>query len=108
MGASAPHDYGNYYAWGETSTKSNYDWNTYKYGTEKALTKYASDGKTSLDAEDDAACVNMGGRWRMPSLTQLEELRTHCSWTWASQSGVNGYLVTSQSNGNSIFIPAAG
>ncbi len=108
VGADAPHDYGNYYAWAETSTKSNYDWSTYKYGTEKALTKYGSDGKTTLDAEDDAALVNMGGRWRMPSLAQLEELRTQCSWTWTSQSGVNGYLVTSQSNGNSIFIPAAG
>ena len=117
VGASSPEDYGDYFAWGETSTKSTYDWSNYKHyinGSSTPLTKYntsSSDGtvdnKTTLELSDDAAHVNWGGAWRMPTDAELTELREQCTWTWTTQNGVNGYNVTG-SNGNSIFLPAAG
>ena len=116
VGASAPEDYGNYYAWGETSTKSNYDWNTYKLcnGSYNTQTKYCTsssygtiDNKTTLDLTDDAAYVNWGTSWRMPTKGEQDELRTMCTWTWGKKNGVDGYTVTGP-NGNSIFLPAAG
>ena len=86
-------------------------------GTEITMTKYCGDSslgyngftdtKTILDLEDDAAHVNLGGNWRMPTDAEWEELINNCTWTWTSQNGVNGRLVTA-SNGNSIFLPAAG
>ena len=119
VGASKPEDYGNYYAWGETATKSTYDWSTYKWcrGSYGTMTKYCTDSsygtvdnKTVLDPEDDAAHVNWGGDWRMPTADEIDELNNenYCTWTWITQNGVNGYKVTSVSNGNSIFLPAAG
>ena len=117
VGASSPEDYGDYFAWGETEPKDYYDWSTYKYcnGSSSTLTKYNNsssygtvDNKTQLELSDDAAYVNWGGAWRMPTDAELTELREQCTWTWASQKGVNGYKVTSKSNGNSIFLPAAG
>ena len=57
---------------------------------------------------DDAARANWGGSWRMPTHDELTELRKKCSWTWTTQNGVEGYKVTSKTNGNSIFLPAAG
>ena len=120
IGATTPEDYGNYYAWGETTTKEAYSWATYKYanGDYDKLTKYCTDAsygnegftdnKTTLDPEDDAAHVNWGGNWRMPTATEVNELIDNCTWTWTTQNGVNGYQVTSKTNGNSIFLPAAG
>ncbi len=120
VGATTPEGYGNYYAWGETSTKSTYDWSTYKWcnGSESTLTKYNTSGsygtvdnKTVLDLEDDAAAVNWGGAWRMPTDAEWTELRDNCTWTWTSNyngTGVAGRIVTSNINGNSIFLPAAG
>ena len=123
VGASSPEEYGDYFAWGETEPKSNYDWSTYKWcnGSENTLTKYCSnssygnngftDNKTILDLEDDAARVNWGGSWRMPTDAEWTELRNNCTWTWTTQNGVNGYRVTSNKAGytdKSIFIPAAG
>ena len=116
VGANAPEEYGDYFAWGETQTKSTYAWNTYKWcnGSYDTQTKYCTDSsygtvdnKTVLDKEDDAAAVNWGGKWRMPTKAEQDELRQQCTWTWASQNGVNGYKVTGP-NGNSIFLPAAG
>ena len=116
VGANAPEESGDYFAWGETQTKSTYDWGTYKWcnGSPYTLTKYCTDSdcgtvdnKTVLDKEDDAAAVNWGGSWRMPSDDELTELRTECTWTWTTQNGVNGYQVTGP-NGNSIFLPTAG
>lgn len=82
--------------------------------TDDTLTKYCTssdygtvDGNTILDLEDDAAYVNMGAEWRMPTLEEQEELCSNCSWLWTTQNGVNGYKVTGD-NGNSIFLPAAG
>ena len=116
IGASSPEEYGDYYAWGETETKENYDWSTYKWcnGSSNTLTKYNTDSsygtvdnKTILEPEDDVAHVKLGGSWRMPTDAEWTELRENCTWTWTTQNGVNGYIVTA-SNGNSIFLPAAG
>ena len=117
VGTTTPEGYGDYFAWGETSPKDNYDWSTYKYcnGSETSLTKYNTssdygtiDNKTTLDLSDDAARTNWGGKWRMPTKAERDELRNNCTWTWTTQNGVNGYKVTSKTNGNSIFLPAAG
>ena len=117
VGASKAEDYGGYYAWGETEPKEVYDWSTYKHcrGSLTTLTKYNTlssygtvDNKMELDAIDDAAVVNWGGSWRMPTDAEMTELRNNCTWTWAIQNGVKGYKVTSKTNGNSIFLPAAG
>ncbi len=117
VGATTPEEYGGYYAWGETEEKSNYDWSTYKWcnGSENSMTKYCTDSdngtvdnKTVLDPEDDVAHVKWGGTWRMPTKAEQDELRNNCTWTWTIQNGVKGYKVTSKTNGNSIFLPAAG
>lgn len=116
VGASTPEDYGHYFAWGETKRKATYDWSTYKWcnGSSTTLTKYCNsssygtvDNKTTLELSDDAARANWGGNWRMPTIDELSELNTKCTWTWTTQNGVNGYLVTGP-NGNSIFLPTAG
>ena len=117
VGADYPEDYGDYFAWGETEPKEEYDLSTYKWheGSYYTHTKYCTsstygkvDNKTTLDLADDAANANWGGNWRMPTKTEQDELRTECTWTWTTQNGVKGYIVTSKSNGNSIFLPAAG
>ena len=116
VGASKPGDYGDYYAWGETSTKGTYDWSTYKYcnGRYDSMTKYCTnssygtvDNKTVLESSDDVAHVKWGGGWRMPSIEELEELKEKCKWEWTQQDGHDGYRVTGP-NGNSVFLPAAG
>ncbi len=66
------------------------------------------DNKTVLEPEDDAATANWGNVWRMPTDAEWTELREQCTWTWTAQNGVNGYQVASKTNGNSIFLPAAG
>lgn len=111
LGASKPEEYGDYYAWGEITTKSDYSWSTYKWcnGSFQNITKYNNvDNKTELDPEDDAAHVSLGGNWRIPTDAEWTELRENCTWTWMTQNGVMGRLVTSKVNGNSIFLPAAG
>lgn len=117
VGASKAEEYGDYFAWGEIEPKDYYDWGTYKWcnGSANTLTKYNTsssygtvDNKTQLDLIDDAAYMNWGGKWRMPTDAELTELREQCTWTWTTQNEVNGYKVTSKSNGNSIFLPAAG
>ncbi|MBO5729308.1 MAG: hypothetical protein J6R43_05660 [Paludibacteraceae bacterium] len=119
VGAESPEDYGDYFAWGEVEPKTTYDWSTYKYckGTNKTMTKYCSnssygnngftDTKTVLEPEDDAAVVNWGGSWRMPTDAEMTELVEQCTWTWTTQNGVNGHKIVGP-NGNSIFLPAAG
>lgn len=116
VGANIPEDFGEYFAWGETEPKEQYNWSTYKWsnGSSYALTKYCTmsgygdvDSKVILDSEDDAAHFNWGGAWRMPTKDELEELRNKCEWNWTARNGVNGFSVTGP-NGNSIFIPATG
>ena len=100
IGASTPEGYGNYYAWGETTTKSSYtEDNCRTYGV--------SMNDISGNATYDAARANWGSTWRMPTNAEMEELENNCTWTWTAQSGINGYKVTGQ-NGKSIFLPAAG
>lgn len=121
VGANRPEEYGDYFAWGETSRKyREYNWDTYKYcfeGWSQYLTKYlydcanyhgTIDNKTTLDLSDDAAYRNRGGSWRMPTKTECEELEEQCTWTWTTQNGVKGYEVVSKINGESIFLPAGG
>ncbi len=97
IGAKSPADYGDYFAWGETSTKESY--------TEKTYT--VDYNITSLDAAHDAATANWGEHWRMPTAAEQEELHRECTWTWTTFHGKNGYRVTGK-NGKSIFLPAAG
>lgn len=125
VGASKPEEYGDYFAWGETRPKNDYDLDTYKHykyskGSPYNIIKYCTssehgtvDNKTILDPEDDAAHVNWGGAWRMPTDAEQGELMNinNCTWTWTSDykgTGVKGYIVSSKKNGNSIFLPAAG
>lgn len=103
VGASKPEDYGNYYAWGETTPKTSYTWSNYKYGSSDIY----SDSKPNLTAEDDAATANLGNGWRTPKNKEWKELKEKCTWKWTTRNGVNGMLVTGP-NGNSIFLPAAG
>ena len=122
VGAESPEDYGNYYAWGETAPKEVYDWSTYAYGNDDHnLTKYSTDSYygpnyspnsftdnlTTLEASDDAATVNIGGKARMPRDYEWQELKDNTTSTWTTQNGVYGCLLTG-SNGKSIFLPAAG
>ena len=120
VGANKPEDYGDYFAWGETLSKDYYDWDSYKWcnGSNETQTKYCTnsdygyngftDNKTTLELSDDAANYHWGGAWRMPTKAEEDELRSNCTWTWTTQNGVNGYKVTSNKNGKSIFLPAAG
>ena len=122
VGASAPEEYGAYFAWGETEVHAwDYVWASYKWcnGDYNKLTKYCNkaeywDGEgtpvslSKLYLEDDAARANWGGTWRMPTSLDWQELMQNCTWTWTQENGVYGRKVTSNKNGNSIFLPAAG
>lgn len=108
IGANNPEDYGDSFAWGEVTPKTEGSWDTYKWYDQGSLTKYcAEDNKTILDLEDDAAYVNWGCDWRMPTLDELYDLLSKCSWSRTTRNGVNGYQVTG-TNGNSIFLPSSG
>lgn len=117
VGANAPEEYGNYYAWGEIQPKDDYNCETYEYinSTKTSLTKYCTDSnygtvdyKRTLETMDDAASVNWGGSWRMPTDAEWGELQEQCTWTWTTRNGKKGYEVRSKTNGKSIFLPAAG
>ncbi|MBO4549441.1 MAG: hypothetical protein J5733_01810 [Bacteroidaceae bacterium] len=109
IGADSPEEYGDYFAWGETEPKSEYSWNTYFYTEDggKTIKKYNLDGDPFLLPEDDAATANWGSDWQMPTSKQFYELRYNTTTTWTTQNGVNGVRFTG-TNGNSIFLPAAG
>ena len=117
VGATKAEEEGDYFAWGETETKEIYNWETYKWcnGTYNSMTKYCSDSqygtvdnKTILDIEDDAARANWGGTWRMPTEAEIEEMEENCIITKTTLNGVNGWTITSEINGNSIFVPVNG
>ncbi len=117
VGAAAATEDGDYFAWGETSTQSYYDWSTYKLGSSSTrIEKYNNkDCKFILEAEDDAATANWGSPCRMPSKQEIEELCNfnYCTWKWtykttAAGTLINGFEVISKANGNSIFLPAVG
>ncbi len=123
LGASAPEEFGDYFAWGEVQPKNEYNWETYRYcnGSNKSITKYimpnvsssddSIDNKPVLEMQDDAAYVRLGGKWRMPEKDEWKELIEQCSWAWVSnynETGVKGCLVTNNETGQSIFLPAGG
>lgn len=123
VGADIPENSGDYFAWGEISTKDCYDWNTYQYcvgGNSFQMSKYSdSDSHTNgtwnygytdftddlkiLLPEDDAATVNWGEDWRMPTKEEWEELFQHTTYTQ-----VNDGVTLTAANGNSIFLPIVG
>lgn len=119
IGADSPEGYGDYFAWGETSTKADYSWGTYKYcnGTNTTITKYCTnssygyvDNKKELEAMDDAATANWGEDWQMPSYEQMLELidDSYTRTVFKEQHGIFGRQIISKSNGNSIFLPGGG
>ena len=126
LGAEKPEDYGDYYAWGETAPKSDYSWETYKWcnGASNKLTKYclkantdcwdgegSPDGKTVLDPEDDAAHVQLGGKWRMPTMKEMDALlalKSNEDYTWEEFGEVAGTRITRKSTGAILLLPAAG
>ena len=128
VGANKPQDIGKYFAWGETTGYGNdpsdgymFDWENYKWGEvsgeDTDFTKYCTDssrgkdgftdGKFELDPEDDAAYVNWGSEWRMPTYEMFEELREECIWTATTIGDVEGYEVKGK-NDNTIFLPITG
>ena len=110
IGATSPEEYGDYFAWGETSTKSDYSSSncpTYGLSISQLQSQGYIDSEGNLTSQYDAATANWGGDWRMPTEAEQEELLNNCTWTWTTQNGVNGYKVEGP-NGNSIFLPAAG
>ena len=119
VGAIRPEEYGDFFAWGETTPREEYTYENYKWwyfdeSGYRNISKYNTksnfgpvDNKTELEPEDDAAYVNWGTLWRMPSLEQVVELVNSCSWQWTQKNGVIGHLLTGP-NGNTMFLPAAG
>lgn len=112
VGASSPSDYGRYYAWGEISTKSRYDWNNCydcldNTGDRWGTYKLGGSSRILPTSGHDTARENWGGKWRMPTDAENEELCKKCTWTWSTMNGHRGYRVSGK-NGNSIFLPAAG
>ena len=117
VGAENPEDYGDYFAWGEVEPKDYYHGSTYVWNDSETntihLSKYCTkenngivDNKTVLDPEDDAARVNYPNG-QTPSMEQFNELKENCTWAWSELNGVVGLLVTG-TNGNTMFLPAAG
>ena len=118
VGANVPLEHGNYYAWGETATKPSYTKSGYKWyigGDDHNIRKYCSmsnygtvDNRTELEPEDDAAYVNWGPEWRMPSGQQFRELMQNTTSQWTNINGAEGYLFKSNTNNRAVFFPAAG
>ena len=100
VGATSAEDYGDYFAWGETSPKAEYTW-------ENSVTGGEQMSDISGNAQYDAAAANWGGSWRMPTKDEMQELVDYCEWEWTQVNGVNGSKVTGP-NGSCIFLPAAG
>ena len=100
VGASSPEDYGDYYAWGETETKSTYT-------SDNCSTCNLQMNDISGNSQYDVARKKWGSTWRIPKKSELEEIEDECTWTWTTQGDRNGYKVTGP-NGNSIFLPAVG
>ncbi len=103
VGATSPEGYGAFFAWGETTTKSDYAESSYQYYNGS----YIDIGSNISGTKYDVARAQWGGNWRMPTEAEIQELEDRCTWTWTTYNNVNGYRVTGP-NGNSIFLPAAG
>ena len=115
IGANNPYDYGDYFAWGETTPRTTgFDWTNYAHSNDdgSVMNKYsATDGKTRLDSDDDAATQQWGTPWRIPTQADWQELIDNCDWTWTDDyqgTGIKGNIVASRTNSNAIFLPAGG
>lgn len=115
VGARTPDADGDFFAWGEISSKSDYSWSTYRWGDGTVLNKYNfysgygnEDYKSVLEKEDDAASVHFGEKWRTPTYEEYVELRERCVWTWKKIGSATGYEISSSITGNAIFLPMAG
>ena len=129
LGATKPEEYGGYFQWAgleDVTDKSIWlEWancpyhtgsNEYSGWTKYIPTNFSSywsgtgspDNKTVLDPEDDVAHITLGGTWRMPTIDDFQELESNCTSEWTKMNGINGRKFTSNINGNSIFLPAAG
>ena len=118
LGAIYREDLGDYFSWGETGSKTEFQVNNYKWIKDGLLTKYCVnpylgnvDDKLSLDIEDDAARTKLGTGWRMPTMAEFQELYEKCTWIWSELNGVRGFMIISNVPGYEnryIFLPAAG
>lgn len=124
VGATKPEEFGLYFAWGETTGYTSditdgrsFNWESYKWcnGSQDSMTKYCTkrsygteDKKTTLELADDAVHVNWGGSWVMPTIEEIEELIANTTSEWTTVNDVKGRKFTSKTNGNSVFLPAAG
>jgi hypothetical protein len=106
VGASAPEEYGGYYAWGETEEKSDYSVKSYKFHN-PSQKEYEEIGDSICGTSYDVAHVKWGGSWRLPTIEEIREFTDKCKYKWTTYKGVSGGLFTGP-NGNSIFLPAAG
>ena len=118
VGAKSPEDYGAFFSWGNTDphypNRDNMDWGddddgfdySFDSDTYEKTAGYKLEG--NIDMAHDAARVNMGEPWQMPTEEQIKELFDNCNWVRKTINGINGYLVTSKINGNVIFFPASG
>jgi hypothetical protein len=97
VGATESHDFGSYFAWGETTQKDSYTESNYYYTPKMSAYE-------TLPLSNDAARANWGGKWRMPTLDECKELINNCTWKYEAA----GYTVTSNINGKSIFLPVTG
>lgn len=108
LGATYPFEYGDFYAWGETTPKTSYSWSNYLFGEYDTLSKYnKKDGKKTLDAEDNAATKLFGNNCRIPSNEEMEELIDSCTWEQVALYGRICFKATGK-NGNSILLPLSG
>lgn len=104
IGATKQEGYGRFFAWGETTTKSDYSETTYAYFSQE---QYQYIGTNICGTSYDVARQKWGGSWRLPTRNEIKELTSQCTWATEQINGINGYRVTGP-NGNSIFLPAAG
>lgn len=111
VGATRPEDIGQYFSWGETLTKKQFTWETYKFavknGDDTEFTKYHNHEVDVLDLQDDAA-YNDNPKYRMPTQNEVIELFGNCTIEQTNMNGVEGYKVISNKNGNYIFFPSGG
>jgi hypothetical protein len=115
VGASTPEECGDYYAWGETTTKSSYTLDNYRWKglttedlVSRGVVQKISDYDYTLTASYDVATLKWGSVWRMPTFKEIDELESHTNIKYTTQNGVDGFLFTSTINKKSIFLPVTG
>ena len=112
VGAISPEQSGLYFAWGETTGYTSEQVpGIRKFTADEYNRGPAASISTNLTLEQDAAHVNMGGNWRLPTKDEYQELIDNCDGVWTDDyngTGVAGKVLTSKINGNSVFFPAAG